>query len=67
MSARQMNVHYIYITYVRVIEIQLIYKRFRRHNLATCSQHATVNTYFISSYVCKDWFSPRKKIREESH
>ena len=26
MPARQMNLHYIYITYVRVTEIQLIYK-----------------------------------------
>ena len=50
MSARQMNVHYIYITYLGVTEIEVVMYLLMipPPELAACSQ------YLISSYVCMD-------------
>ena len=51
MSARQMNVHYIYITYARVTEIEVVINDFA--TTASCNQYFPVQLPISLAIYCK--------------
>ena len=61
-----MNVHYIYITYVRVTEIKVVMHLQMILPPQLVAVHNSLYAYFISSYVCTEWLSQRKEILKKS-
>ena len=61
-----MNVHYIYITYVRVTQIKVVMHLQMILSPQLVAVHSSLYAYFISSYVCTEWLSQRKEILKKS-